>query len=213
MTMSHVVLLGDSIFDNGLYVPGGSPLIEQLRTRLPKGWKGTLVAVDGAVTSSVLRQIPRIPAEATHLVVSVGGNDALENSGILRDTDLRAPAAFQELADVKDQFQQNYREMLLAVLALRKPTAACTVYDTIPEMPRAALAALSVFNDVILREAFRRHLPVLDLRILCDEARDYSAISPIEPSEIGGAKIVQGIVEIVTGHDFASSRSSVYGKT
>ena len=46
MTMSHVVLLGDSIFDNGLYVPGGSPLIEQLRTRLPKGWKGTLVAVD-----------------------------------------------------------------------------------------------------------------------------------------------------------------------
>jgi hypothetical protein len=213
MNMSHVVLLGDSIFDNGLYVPGGSPLIEQLRTRLPRGWQATLVAVDGAVASSVLRQISRVPPDATHLVISAGGNDALENSGILRDTDLCAPAAFQELADVKDQFQKNYREMLLAVLALRKPTAVCTVYDSIPEMPRAALAALSVFNDVILREAFRRGLPVLDLRLLCDEPRDYATISPIEPSEIGGAKIVQGIVEIVTSHDFSTGRSAVYGKT
>ena len=82
--MSHVALLGDSIFDNGLYVPGGSPLVEQLRARLPRGWKATLVAVDGAVANSVLRQIPRLPADATHLVISAGGNDALENSGILR---------------------------------------------------------------------------------------------------------------------------------
>lgn len=211
--MSHVALLGDSIFDNGLYVPGGSPLIEQLRARLPRGWKATLVAVDGAVASSILRQIPRIPADATHLVISAGGNDALENSGILRDVELPAPAAFQELAEVQDQFQKSYREMLRTVLALRKPTTLCTIYDSIPEMPRAALAALAVFNDVIVREAVRHGLPVLDLRLLCDEARDYSAISPIEPSEIGGVKIVQGIIEIVTAHNFASGRCVVYGKS
>src|SRR5690242_16614475 len=174
--MSHVALLGDSIFDNGLYVPGGSPLVEQLRARLPRGWKATLVAVDGAVASSILRQISRLPTDATHLVISAGGNDALENSGILRDTDLRAPAAFQELADVQDQFQKNYREMLRAVLALRMPTALCTIYDSIPEMPRAALAALAVFNDVIVREAVRHGLPLLDLRLLCDEADRKSVV-------------------------------------
>ena len=30
--MNHVVLLGDSIFDNASYVPGKPPVIEQLRT-------------------------------------------------------------------------------------------------------------------------------------------------------------------------------------
>jgi hypothetical protein len=69
-----------------------------------------------------------------------------------------------------------------------------------------------VFNDVILLEAFRAGLPVLDLRLICDEARDYSAVSPIEPSAAGGVKIVQGIVRLVTGHDFTRRESVIYGK-
>ena len=36
--MGHVVLLGDSIFDNGRYVPGEPAVIDQLRSALPKGW-------------------------------------------------------------------------------------------------------------------------------------------------------------------------------
>ena len=90
--MSHVVLLGDSIFDNGIYVSRGSSVIDQLKTRLPSGWKATLAAVDGAVTSSVLRQLERIPEDATHLIVSAGGNNALQNSDLLRETDMTAPA-------------------------------------------------------------------------------------------------------------------------
>jgi hypothetical protein len=35
-TMPHIVLLGDSIFDNAAYVPGELPVIEQLRARLPE---------------------------------------------------------------------------------------------------------------------------------------------------------------------------------
>lgn len=34
-SMSHVVLLGDSIFDNAAYVAGGPDVIHQLRERLP----------------------------------------------------------------------------------------------------------------------------------------------------------------------------------
>ena len=55
--MNHVVLLGDSIFDNAAYVPGGPAVIEHLRKELPPGWKGTLVARDGAVTDDVPRQV------------------------------------------------------------------------------------------------------------------------------------------------------------
>src|SRR6476659_6170002 len=85
-TMGHVVLLGDSIFDNARYVPDRPPVIEQLRRSLPVGWRATLLAVDGHVTNDVERQLCRLPADATHLVVSVGGNDALAESGILRET-------------------------------------------------------------------------------------------------------------------------------
>ena len=45
----HVVLIGDSIFDNGAYVAGGPDVVTQLRERLPQGWRATLGAVDGAV--------------------------------------------------------------------------------------------------------------------------------------------------------------------
>ncbi|HEY1387763.1 MAG TPA: GDSL-type esterase/lipase family protein, partial [Ktedonobacterales bacterium] len=76
--MPHVVLLGDSIFDNQSYVQRGEPdVIRQLRAHLPADWEATLLAVDGNVTADIRRQLAHLPTDATHLVISVGGNDAL----------------------------------------------------------------------------------------------------------------------------------------
>ena len=72
--------------------------------------------------------------------------------------------------------------MLDAVLAPGLPAALCTVYDAVPGLAPLEVTLLSVFNDVIVREAARAGLPVLDLRLVCDEARDYSDVSSIEPS-------------------------------
>ena len=66
------------------------------------------------------------------------------------------------------------------------------------------------FNEIILREAFRAKLPVIDLRLVCDRAADYSAVSPIEPSMAGGAKIAKLIAELAVGHDFGSKGSAVF---
>jgi hypothetical protein len=154
--MSHVVLLGDSIFDNARYVPGGPSVIEHLRRCLPGGWRATLLARDGAGTVELARQLDQVPRDATHLVVSVGGNDALDHSGLL----LHEPAgAFAEvltrLADIRAQFQRDYRAALGRVLGLGKPTAVCTAYDAIPGLSDVEATGLCLFNDVILREAFR----------------------------------------------------------
>ena len=81
--VGHVVLLGDSVFDNKAYVAGGPDVVTQLRARLPAGWRASLAAVDGAVTADVARQLGRVPHGATHLVVSVGGNDALRQEAVL----------------------------------------------------------------------------------------------------------------------------------
>ena len=126
--MTHVVLLGDSVFDNAAYVPGGPDVIRQVRERLPADWQATLRAVDGATTAGVTGQVQRLPPDATHLVVSVGGNDALGHIGVLED---RAPSiahALNSLANIGDRFAQNYRAMLDAVLARGLTTALCTIY-------------------------------------------------------------------------------------
>lgn len=81
--MPHAVLLGDSIFDNAGYVGGGPDVATQLRPRLPNGWRASLRAVDGAVIGGVGSQVRQLPTDASHLVVSVGGNDALGHSGVL----------------------------------------------------------------------------------------------------------------------------------
>ena len=69
--MTHVVLLGDSIFDNAAYVPGQPAVIDQLRARLGAGWRATLRAVDGDVIRDVVRQTRQLPRDASHLVISI----------------------------------------------------------------------------------------------------------------------------------------------
>jgi hypothetical protein len=55
---------------------------------------------------------------------------------------------------------------------------------------------------------FARGLPLIDLRLLFDDARDYA--NPIEPSVQGGAKLARVIAKIVTTYDFTRPRSEVY---
>jgi lysophospholipase L1-like esterase len=209
--MNHVVLLGDSIFDNAAYVQRSEPdVVKQVQTKLPQGWKGTLCAVDGAVTTGVERQLQRLPADASHLVVSVGGNDALRNSGILREPARSVAEVMAKLADVRDEFSRNYETMLDAILERRLPTAVCTIYDARfpdPQEQRLVVPALSVFNDVITRAAFGRRLSLIDLRLICNEPDDYA--NPIEPSAKGGDKIAAAIAQAVSGNTIFP-RSQVY---
>ncbi|HEX8644281.1 MAG TPA: SGNH/GDSL hydrolase family protein [Allosphingosinicella sp.] len=197
--MSHIVLLGDSIFDNAAYVPGGPDVVRQLRDALPPGWRATLLAVDGATTGSVRAQLDRLPGDATHLVVSAGGNDALGASGLLYAPARSVADAVATLAEVQDAFEAAYGEMLGRILAAGLPTALCTIYDTPGFAPdhRVIKAALSLFNDRIARAAFANALPLVDLRLICCEDDDYA--NPIEPSVQGGAKIAQAISRLAAG--------------
>ena len=208
--MPHLVLLGDSIFDNALYVPDRPSVIEQVRRSLPAGWRATLLAVDGHVTRDVERQLSRLPADATHLVVSVGGNDALGESGILQEAVGSVREALAILYQTLDHFARDYQAMLQQVLALKKPTTVCTVYDAIPGLEAEERTALGGFNEVILRAAFRAGLPVIDLRLVCTQASDYSPLSPIEPSVTGGAKIARTIALVMEQHDFSRQRTVIY---
>jgi len=192
---NHVVLLGDSIFDNRAYTGGEPSVIEHLRAALPEPWKATLCAVDGATTAGLAAQLARVPRDASHLVISVGGNDALQNSDLL-DTPVRSTAeALALFARRVGSFEESYREAVEGALGLGLDTTLCTIYNGNLDAAQAPLArvALMTFNDVILRAAFGRGLSVIDLRLVCTEAEDYA--NPIEPSGRGGRKISEAIAQ------------------
>jgi hypothetical protein len=209
--MAHIVLLGDSIFDNAAYVIGGPDVVRQLQAVIPAGWRATLRAVDGATTHGVSAQLKRLPPDATHLVLSIGGNDALGHVGMLEDTANSIGVAVNRLADVIDGFERDYHAMLAEILDRKLPTALCTIYEPRfpePRLQRTAVTALKLFNDTIIREAFGRGLPLLDLRIICDRAEDYA--NPIEPSVQGGAKIAAAVANLIASHEFAQGRTQVF---
>jgi hypothetical protein len=207
--MNHVVLLGDSVFDNAAYVAGGPDVVKQLRSLLPSGWRATLCAVDGSVTGGVERQLGRLPPDASHLVISAGGNDALGYASILEASAQSVAEAVDRLAAVRERFGQDYERMLDRVMERRLSTAVCTIYDTRIPQPRWRLVvtALSMFNDCITRAAFARDLPVIDLRLLCDQDEDYA--NPIEPSVRGGEKIAAAIAGLMVRPPADRSRSVV----
>jgi len=190
----HVALLGDSILDNHAYTKGAPDVAGHLRQLLPGSAQATLCAVDGSTTSDLNLQIARVPSDASHNVISIGGNDALLNSDLLSTPVASTTEALSLFAKRIAQFEAAYRAAIEAVLRLRLKTAICTIYNGNLDPPEAYVArmALMMFNDVILRFGFERRLTIIDLRFVCSEKADYA--NPIEPSGKGGLKIATAIV-------------------
>ncbi|WP_306113310.1 MULTISPECIES: SGNH/GDSL hydrolase family protein [unclassified Roseovarius] len=202
MDLKHLVLAGDSIFDNDGYVLGEAGVIEQLRCALPSTCSASKVAVDGDCIKHVKDQIADLPSNATDLIVSVGGNDARFHSALLskvkHSNDLDAL-----LSAPLDEFASDYRRMLDTAKATGLRLYVCTIYTAVPfEDPvwrQFVPLAINKFNEVIIAEAGAYGVPVLHLQDVCTETSDFSTVSPIEPSNQGGQKIVNLIVERVVG--------------
>jgi hypothetical protein len=208
--MAHIALLGDSIFDNAPYTAGGPAVVDHLREAIAPCWTADLFAVDGSVALDVAGQLQKLNQAHTHLVLSVGGNDALGREYIL-DTPVQSSGqAFLLLAGATAQFESNYRSTVAACLAVGLPLVVCTIYDAnfpTPDYQRVVKMALCAYNDVILRVAAEHDLRVIDLRRVCTGPADYA--NPIEPSVAGGKKIAAAILRAVQEGRFAGAGAHV----
>jgi lysophospholipase L1-like esterase len=206
----HIALLGDSIFDNASYTQGGPDVVAQLRSLLPSN-RATLLAVDGAVCDDVHAQIERIPADATHLFLSAGGNDAIMASDVLMQPVSVVGEGFYLVAQAANAFETRHARLLDALAAKGLPLVVGTIYN--PRFPdelqqAVSVAALCLFNDAIIRNAANRGLPILDLRRICTEFGDYA--NDIEPSSQGALKIARVMQQILENHDFSPPRPTIY---
>lgn len=201
--MTHIVLLGDSIFDNAPYVGSKPEVIEQLRQKLPYSWSATLKAIDGDKINDIHDQLNHLPEDSSHLILSVGGNNALSHLRIIDESVSSSTQVFRNLANISENFERQYQKLLNKILSFNLPIAICTIYY--PNYSerldrRLAIAALSTFNDVIIRQAVQFGIPLIDLRLTCNQPEDYA--NPIEPSSIGGEKITNAIMNVVLEHNF-----------
>ncbi len=146
-------------------------------------------------------------------MLSVGGNDALRHIGLL-DTPMRSSTqAFDMLAGAVADFESAYAQAVRPCLATDLPLVICTIYNgNFPDatLQRRASIAATAFNNVILREATVNGLRAIDLRLVCDRPEDYA--NPIEPSSIGGEKIVRAIARAVEGPAHRGLGAHVIGK-
>src|SRR5215207_2323437 len=112
----HIVLLGDSIFDNKSYTNGAPDVASHLRNQLPSPWVVTLCAVDGATTADFSAQLGAIPASVSHAVLSLGGNDALMNADLL-NLPVRSTAEALDVFRVRvEAFERDYAQALAALV-------------------------------------------------------------------------------------------------
>ena len=210
--MKHVVLLGDSILDNVAYTNGGPDIAAQLHEIMPSVDHVTLLAHDGDMTIDIGTQLKKMPDDATHLVLSVGGNDALMHSDFLMEEASSVAEVLLQSRALADAFGLAHCEVLKSLKQTGLLLTVCTIYDcNFADAQTAQLVgtALSLFNEAIIRNAVELGVPVIDLRLVCNEPGDYA--NEIEPSVAGGAKIAHAIFRVVENHDWEQELTTIYG--
>jgi len=192
-----VFLLGDSIIDNGEYVRSGEPDVAQQLASLLPHHNVVKRAVDGSTCADVLGWQVGDLRDADRIILSAGGNDALEHIDLLEEViEQRAKDVLVRLWSIREEFQRSYAALLDCLALTRRPVLVFTVYNPCfhghgfdVAYQQAAESAVSIINDVIQQEGRRRSFEILELRTLFHERADYA--NPIEPSAIGGAKLAK----------------------
>ena len=209
----HLLMLGDSVFDNGVYVPGEPDVSAQVKSHLERSFKSsklTFHARDGAVMSDVKnQQIKNIPEDITHIALSIGGNDLL---GLIQYLDQNRGDSFHQnlqfLSQLKQKFSEEYTEVIQTIDTLGIPFSVCTIYYAGP-IEESEAKRVDVKGDVglsgtnVVVDAFDSAIidvankaqnckEIIDLRWLFDDPGCYA--NPIEPSCIGGERIAKRLI-------------------
>jgi hypothetical protein len=182
----RIVLLGDSILDNRMYVSSGKSVADLLqKTTMDQGYEVGLFAVDGATIRDVGAQINQLPMEyntpETVLVLSVGGNDFLSGS----------------------DYDTAEKEYVRLVERLRKVFGSCKLY--LVNLYRPVDPLFLIYYRIIdkwnlfLKGLVQKGIAngIVDVFSVIKEPDDL--VMKIEPSATGSAKIVTAIVDQVEG--------------
>ena len=196
----HVSLLGDSIIDNKVYVGEGELSVTEHLQRNPSSYF-TMIAVDGDTTKDVLdNQLDNLKESVSHIVLSIGGNDLLQNLHLLQDETSGMKFALEKCSELISEIQENYIKILEHLSQYDAKVLLCTVYEgdlesdlLLAKYDKAGQVMLKMHNDTVYYLASKFEVDVLELRNIFTNKEDYA--NPIEPSHIGGEKLPKAIIQ------------------
>jgi len=201
--MSYITLLGDSIIDNKTYVQKGELSVLEHLENISE-YEYTQLAFDGDTTLNVLNGQLLSPSIATssHLVLSIGGNDLLQNLSFLYEGPVDkindAVAGVQQY--IFKPLEQRFETIIQRLSSHRANLLLCTVYegdlgrtDEFRDVLDSSKIMVSSFNDTVYKTASMYNADVLELRHIFTTPEDYA--NPIEPSHLGGEKLAQAITD------------------
>ena len=221
----NILLLGDSIIDNRSYVLKDELDVTAHLIKLYLDQPDVSItnnAVDGDTMYDLQYNHLDTPdiEEASHIIVSIGGNDLLHNISFLQKTselskvmskDARIEKwgvrelnpsrnrVFEETYfEIIQPFSKQYETIVANLSNHRAKLLLCTVYegdlvdsDEFSDVNNSSKTMVSVFNDIVYRTANKYGADVLELREIFVSSEDYA--NPIEPSHIGGGKLAKAI--------------------
>jgi len=207
--LRHVVLLGDALLDAYKSIDKTPGRFEDaLLPGTRDQWKISVVSA-----AEIERAGPALvlPQDATHAIIFIEGNYAIEQSGLLRSGPAAVAQTLQQLALAADEFERTLERLIHVAKASRLVIMVCTMFQPNykdPVRQRTASAALAVFNDRVTKRATEARVAVIDLRLICNEPDDYD--KPTQLSKSGLQKAANVIRFAMFELDAGARRSEVF---
>ncbi len=207
--LRHVVLLGDTLIEayTGIDKTPG----EFERAVLPGArhrWKLSVVSAAELERAGPALALPR---DATHAMIFIEGNHAIEQSGLLDARAQTCGQTLEQLTLAADEFERKLERLIQAAQAARLVIMVGTMFQPNykdPVRQRMACAALAVFNDRVTKRAAAAQAALIDLRLVCNEPGDYD--KPTLLSKAGVQKAANVIRFAMYELDVGARRSEIF---
>jgi lysophospholipase L1-like esterase len=183
-----IILLGDSMLENKLYVEKGKSIAELLKKMMDQN---TILdyAVDGTTISGVYQQIKEIPADLnnanTYVFLSSGGNDIIDKAH-KGSTNENIDSIFADYTKMVDAVKTKMNPANIILLNLYYPKS---------DDYKSYYRMITDWNKKLKEFSKNNNLQILETSNLLDKADDFT--SKIEPSLVGGTKIASAISSLV----------------
>jgi len=183
----NIILMGDSVLNNSIYVPAGKSVYDILKTKISKVLN---LAKDGATINDLYEQLDKIPIELntsdTYIFISAGGNDILRGNNTF---DLTKNTKLTN-TDIKQLFN-TYMNFLKALRVKLSNVKINIINLYLPANPRyqSYKSSIDQWNSLINEYSSKigEMYNVVDLNSLLTKPEDF--VYDIEPSETASEKI------------------------
>ena len=183
--VTHIVLLGDSIFQNNNYVPKSKSVEYLLKEKL--SIPSLVLAQDNAIIYDIPKQYNSMPlnlnAKTTNLYISIGGNDLLN---LYEHNNTNNSKLFNMVWEI-------YKKTILMLLDSTQCNIILTdIYFITDPNYSKYIPMIKKWNSNLYQFADQHKLNVFKISKILTQPKDFT--NSIEPSVIGGNKMVNSFI-------------------